>query len=388
MKMKRLFLLGLVLVFTGITHATNILKVQDVQVESGKSVTLNIELNNNTTNLMGWQCDINLPEGLTLEMKAAGKPAATLGDRFSTTEHKISSSCLANGDYRFIATSMDGEAIPSTSGILFTVTLNADASLTVGTTLTGMIKNIEFNTQDNQKLTFGDVAFSVTVLGDNNSGGDTPGGDIPTDGLKTANVSLPVGGKLPVEVVLDNITTNLMGWQCDFNLPEGLTLELKANGKPLATLGDRFATTEHTISSSCLANGDYRFIATSMDGEAIPVTSGTLFSVMLKADASLIIGTKLTGTIKNIEFNTQDNQKLTFDDVLFYVVIEDISVIPGDANDDKKVDAEDIVTITEYMMGKEPENFNFKNADVNGDSVINIADIIQIANCAAGSMNY
>ena len=52
------------------------------------------------------------------------------------------------------------------------------------------------------------------------------------------------------------------------------------------------------------------------------------------------------------------------------------------------MDAEDIVTITEYMMGKEPENFNFKNADVNGDSVINIADIIQIANCAAGSMNY
>lgn len=52
----------------------------------------------------------------------------------------------------------------------------------------------------------------------------------------------------------------------------------------------------------------------------------------------------------------------------------------GDANGDDEVDAEDIVTITEYMMGKEPENFNIRNADVNGDGVINIADIIQITN--------
>ena len=44
------------------------------------------------------------------------------------------------------------------------------------------------------------------------------------------------------------------------------------------------------------------------------------------------------------------------------------------------VDARDVVAITDYMMGKNPENFNIKNADVNGDGVINIADIIQITN--------
>ena len=52
-----------------------------------------------------------------------------------------------------------------------------------------------------------------------------------------------------------------------------------------------------------------------MDGEAIPGTSGTLFTVTLKADVSLTAGTKLTGAVKNIEFNTQDNHKLTFDEV-------------------------------------------------------------------------
>ena len=121
-----------------------------------------------------------LPEGLTLALKDNGKPDATLGERFSTTEHSISSSRLANGAYRFIGMSMGGEAIPGTNGTLFIVTLMADGSLAeragtgpaptpagalmAGTVLTGKVANIEFNTQDNQGLTLEDVTFTVTVL--------------------------------------------------------------------------------------------------------------------------------------------------------------------------------------------------------------------------------
>ena len=376
MKMKRLFILGLVLVCAGITHAADILKVQDVKVDPGKSVTLNIELSNTTANLMGWQCDISLPKGLTLELKENGKPIAMLGDRFSTTEHTISSSCLANGDYRFIATSMDGDAIPGTSGTLFTVTLKADASLTLGTKLTGTIKNIEFNTLDNKKITFTDVTFSV-----NDSGGDTQ-----TDGLKVTDVSIASGKNQSIDVLLDNTTTNLMGWQCDISLPEGLTLELKENGRPAATLGNRFSTTKHDISSSYLANGDYRFIATSIEGDAIPGTSGTLFTVTLKADASLTAGTKLTGTIKNIEFNTLDNKKLTFDDVQILVVIDgSSSLTPGDANGDGTINAADIVEVVNYIMGSPSSKFNKGAADANIDKTVNAADIVSIVNIIMGN---
>ncbi|MBQ3632144.1 MAG: hypothetical protein II949_13050 [Prevotella sp.] len=163
--MKRQFLLGLMLAIAGIGQAADILKVQGVEVAPGESVALSIELDNETTNLMGWQCDIVLPEGLALALKANGKPAAMLSDRFMATEHAISSSLLASGAYRFIATSMDGESIPSTSGTLFTVTLKADASVTLGSTLTGTVTNIEFNTQDNQKLSFPDVAFDIRIIG-------------------------------------------------------------------------------------------------------------------------------------------------------------------------------------------------------------------------------
>ena len=165
MKLKRLFMIGLVIAVAGITHAADVLTVQGVEVAPGESVTLSINLDNETTNLMGWQCDIVLPEGLSLALKANGKPAAMLGSRFAITEHSITSSRLANGAYRFIATSMDGEAIPGFSGVLFTVTLQAEATLASGTTLTGTVKNIEFNTQDNQKLSLSDVTFPVTIPG-------------------------------------------------------------------------------------------------------------------------------------------------------------------------------------------------------------------------------
>ena len=134
MKYKLFFLLGLMFASVNIVQAANTLKVQSVQITPGGNIPLNIELENTTGNLMGWQCDIVLPKGLSLALKANGKPAATLGSRFSTTEHTISTNVLSNGAYRFIATSMDGEAIPGSSGPLFSVTLQADASLALGTT--------------------------------------------------------------------------------------------------------------------------------------------------------------------------------------------------------------------------------------------------------------
>jgi len=167
MKQTKLFLLFAMLTLAGIAQAANDkLVVQDVSMETGSSVTLDVVLENETTNLMGFQCDIVLPEGLTLKLKSNGKPAATLGSRFEDTGHSISSSVISSGAYRFIATSLDGEAIPETSGTLFTVTLQADASLASGTTLEGVVKNIEFNTQDNQKLVFDEATFSVSTLGE------------------------------------------------------------------------------------------------------------------------------------------------------------------------------------------------------------------------------
>ena len=57
-------------------------------------------------------------------------------------------------------------------------------------------------------------------------------------------------------------------------------------------------------------------------------------------------------------------------------------ILLGDVNDDGKVDANDIVDVMNYMMGKPTPTgiFNVEAADMNKDGVINFADIIQIVN--------
>ena len=52
--------------------------------------------------------------------------------------------------------------------------------------------------------------------------------------------------------------------------------------------------------------------------------------------------------------------------------------IPGDANDDGSVDANDIVAIINFLMGKDVPGFNADKADANGDGSINAADIVTI----------
>ena len=195
------------------------------------------------------------------------------------------------------------------------------------------------------------------------------------DILKVQKVVIAPGESITLNIELDNETTNLMGWQCDIVLPEGMSLALKSNGKPAATLGERFATTEHSISSIILASGGYRFIGASMEGEVIPGTTGTLFSVTLQADASLSKGLTLSGTVKNIEFNTKDNIRMTMDNVLFDISTGDNE--RGDVNGDNKVTPADAIMILYYYFGVIQNDFNVKAADLNGDGVITPADAIE-----------
>ena len=54
--------------------------------------------------------------------------------------------------------------------------------------------------------------------------------------------------------------------------------------------------------------------------------------------------------------------------------------ILGDVSGNNDVDAGDVVAITDYIINKETKKFNIEAADMNGDNVFNIADIILIVN--------
>ena len=49
--------------------------------------------------------------------------------------------------------------------------------------------------------------------------------------------------------------------------------------------------------------------------------------------------------------------------------------IPGDANGDGEVDAQDIATVRDYILGLDPQPFSFESANLNGDSEVDIQDL-------------
>ena len=61
-----------------------------------------------------------------------------------------------------------------------------------------------------------------------------------------------------------------------------------------------------------------------------------------------------------------------------------VVVLPGDANCDGIVNIIDVITISNYIMGLNPEPFCFENADTNGDGEITVVDVINTVNIILG----
>lgn len=61
-------------------------------------------------------------------------------------------------------------------------------------------------------------------------------------------------------------------------------------------------------------------------------------------------------------------------------VIEEPTIITGDANGDGALDAADVVSIVNYILGKPSASFNEKNADTNGDGQIFVDDAVGTVN--------
>ena len=52
--------------------------------------------------------------------------------------------------------------------------------------------------------------------------------------------------------------------------------------------------------------------------------------------------------------------------------------VPGDANGNGEVNAQDIATVRDYILGLDPQPFSFESANLNGDGAVDIQDLTQL----------
>ena len=137
--------------------------VKNVSVKKGGTVTVDFELTNAAHDFSGIQMDIELDNGLSFATKSNGKVSVTKGTRLEDEDFTLSVAKQEGNNYRALGYYTDGSVIPEKSGTLFTLTLQADESLTDGKTFNCQLNNITLSTKNSEKIQQDAQTFTVTI---------------------------------------------------------------------------------------------------------------------------------------------------------------------------------------------------------------------------------
>ena len=146
----------------------------DIVTLAGTKDVLSIELHNQDEVKL-CQFDLRLPEGVTVITLNNGKYDVALTDRAEA--HRVSSTRLGNGDYRFIISSLDNDPFAGNEGTLVNIGLEVSAAMEAGEYAVKVL-NAELSVPDGNDLMVvrpADVESRLTVRA------YTPG-DVNSDG--------------------------------------------------------------------------------------------------------------------------------------------------------------------------------------------------------------
>ena len=188
---------------------------------------------------------------------------------------------------------------------------------------------------------------------------------------------------LPIELIN---SSDVKLFQFDLHLPEGVTISMTSDGKLDVTLTERAAN--HNVKGRKLSNGDYRFIIYSLSNDAIDEEEGVLVKVNLAISSEMSVGDKIL-KILNTELGVvvgKGFKAISQEAVESNLTVK--SYTTGDANGDSRVNVTDIVEIVNCIMGNPSERFVFPAADVNDDGDVNVTDIVGIINIIMSDKSY
>lgn len=191
---------------------------------------------------------------------------------------------------------------------------------------------------------------------------------------KTINVSsfsLAKGESSTFAVLCDNNNSNLVSFQMDLQLPEGLELDID-NCK----LGDRVTDSTQELFISDMSGGKYRILTSSYNLTPISGHSGALIHLAVTATDDFVGGEAILYNMKcasstSVLYTLADE---SFDISLF---VSRPSTILGDINEDGVIDMTDISLLVDYILGikRVPSDID---CDINGDGVLDVSDVMAL----------
>ena len=200
--------------------------------------------------------------------------------------------------------------------------------------------------------------------------------------LTVTNMTQCSGGRGVLNVLLTDEET-IMGFQFDLELPAGVTVA-ESGGKLVTALTGNAVNT-HSISSSKVSDGLYRFVVTPQGSRAISNASGDGMTITIDVADNVAVGT-YNMTIKDIEM-TVKKAGTVFEDIHPKNSTATLTVteaVMGDVTGDGKVSVTDVISMNSYILEEEPAQLSRKVADLNGDGKVTITDLVQVIDIILG----
>ncbi len=203
--------------------------------------------------------------------------------------------------------------------------------------------------------------------------------NVSANTLSASVPTLLIGKQATLSLNLTN-EDELIAFEFDLQLPDGITIAKDEDNDPIATLSSRCR--DHSLGVSDQGNGLYHFLCYSNSNKVISGNEGELLTIELLCDGSVAVGT-YQAAIKNIIFSDVDKNKITPADITFD--LEVIEAEPGDVNKDGEINVMDVVEMVAYIMGDGAEGFVFAAADLYPDGAINVMDLVNLVDLIMNS---
>ena len=277
--------------------AANRLYIEDFSIEAGETKQVAVLMENEDT-FTGFQFDLVLPEGLTIETKNNGDPKVTINtDR--ADDHQTVTNFRDDGRISILLMSLASTEIYGNSGAVLYLKLTADEDFSGNHSIS--LINIEMTTPAGVAVNPSDshcqVAGPATVV------------DL-TGRLYIEDFSINAGETKQIALLMENEST-FTGFQFDLVLPEGLTIETKNNGDPKVTINTDRADDHQTV-TNFRDDGRISILLMSLASSEIMGNSGPIIYFNLTASDDFN-GTHQVSVI-NAEMTTPNGNAFNPDD--------------------------------------------------------------------------
>lgn len=365
--------------FATIANAYNF-TVGNISGKQGETKTISIGLNNETEDITAFAGEFQVPEGVEIIYNADEEEYAfALSGRKSTT-HILGSAKQTSGNIMVTCYSSKNKVFTGTSGELFTGQLKLTGA---PGTYTLKLVNAYVTSTAAKDFTCADVTFTVTIEGEE-TGGEEPGGeDDPSTGGTVDVTPRPTSGnymfvdyvkakakqtvQIPVEVVTEE--ENIVGFQCNIKLPEGMEFVKNAKGNVVFTWNnDRIDG--HTITSKIAADGSVKLLAASMNGSTFMETEGVMFYFSATVPEGMEGEQALQ--LYNVRVSDIDDNEIRCPDMTSVIDVKTYTL--GDLNDDGEWSVVDVTMAIKAIL----DETYIEAGDMNEDGEMSVVDATTI----------